>query len=131
MADFIIKNSPTTSPPTPVWRWLTNIASALASTLWVTGKFPVAVGGISNSEILKSCLGLLVHGKNDCNAIDEFRGDAFFTRALDVSTVPSCSNLSQRMDAYAASWFELAQRAQGSMARYRHVREFFSSYLNS
>ncbi len=74
----------------------------------VDRKFPVAVGGIPNSDILKSYLGLLVQGKNDFDTIEEFRGDAFFTRALDVSTVPSCSTLRQRMDTHAASWFELA-----------------------
>ena len=31
----------------------------------VDRKFPVAVGGIPNSDILKSYLGLLVQGKND------------------------------------------------------------------
>ncbi len=73
----------------------------------VDRKFPVGVGGISNSDILKSYLGLLVQGKNDFDAVEEFRGDDFFTRALDVDTVPSSSTLGQRMDAHAASWFEL------------------------
>ncbi len=71
----------------------------------VDRKFP-GVGGIANSDILKSCLGLLVQGKNDFDAIEEFRGDIFFTRALDVGTVPS--TLRQRMDTHAPSWFEFA-----------------------
>ena len=74
----------------------------------VDRKFPVGVGGIANSDILKSYLGLLVQGKNDFDAIEEFRGDEFFIRALDVGTVPSSSTLRQRMDTHAASWFELA-----------------------
>ena len=49
-----------------------------------------------------------MQGKNDFDAIEEFRGDAFFTRSLDVRTVPSCSTLSQRMDTHSASWFERA-----------------------
>ena len=71
-------------------------------------KFPAAVGGIPISNILKSDLGLLVKGENDFDALEEFRGDAFFTRALDVNTAPSCSTLRQRIDTHAASWFELA-----------------------
>ena len=67
----------------------------------------MGIGGISNSDILKSYLGLLVQGKNDFDAVEEFRGDDFFTRALDVGTVPSCSTLRQRMDTHAPSWFEL------------------------
>lgn len=46
--------------------------------------------------------------KNDFDAIEEFRGDAFFTSSLHVSTVPSCSTWRQRIDTHAASWFELA-----------------------
>jgi hypothetical protein len=56
----------------------------------VDRKFPV---DIANSDILKSYLGLLVQRKNDFDAIEEFRGDHFFTRALDVGTVPSSSTL--------------------------------------
>jgi hypothetical protein len=59
----------------------------------VDRKFPVGIGGIANSDILKSYLGLLVQGKSDLDAIEEFRGDDFFTRALDVGTVPSSSTL--------------------------------------
>ena len=63
-------------------------------------KFPVGVGGIPNSNILKSYLGLLVQGKNDFDAIEEFRGDDFFAQALDVRVAPSCSTLRQRLDAH-------------------------------
>ena len=74
----------------------------------VDSKFPVGIGGIVNSNILKSYLGLLVQGKNDFDAIEEFRGDDFFTRALDVGTVPSSSPMRQHMDTHAPSCFELA-----------------------
>lgn len=74
----------------------------------VDRKFHVSVDGISNSDIFKSYLGSRVQGKNDFDAIEEFRGDDFFTRALEVGTVSSCSTLRQRMDAHAPSWFELA-----------------------
>ncbi len=57
---------------------------------------------------MKSFLGLLVQGKNDFDAIEEFQGDDFFARALDASIVPSFSTLRQRMDTHAPSWFELA-----------------------
>ena len=49
-----------------------------------------------------------MQGKNDFDAIEAFRGDGFFARALDLGKVPSCSTLRQRMDTHAASWFELA-----------------------
>ena len=74
----------------------------------VERQFPVGFGGIANSDILKSYLGLLVQGKNDFEAIEAFRGDGFFCRALGVTTVPSCSTLRQRMNAHAPDWFELA-----------------------
>ena len=69
--------------------------------------FPVR-SGIVNSAILKSYLGLLCLGKNDFDAIESFRGNAFFMRALGLDGVPSSPTLRQRMDSHAASWFDLA-----------------------
>jgi len=70
-------------------------------------KFPISGKGIANSDILKSYLGLLVQGKNDFDAVEAFRGDAFFSRALGIGTVPSSPTLRQRMDTHSADWFEL------------------------
>ena len=64
--------------------------------------------GVPNSDILKSYLGLLCLGKNDFDAIEHLRGNAFFMRALGVGSVPSSPTLRQRMDTHAASWFDLA-----------------------
>ena len=108
MTDFIIKKLP--------YDLTSNAGLALAGQYLkrlkidaaLDRKFPVGVGGITTSDILKSYLGLLVQGKNDFDAIEEFRGDDFFAQALDVRVVPSCSTLRQRLDAHAASWFELA-----------------------
>ena len=63
--------------------------------------------GIANSDILKSYLGLLCLGKNDFDAIEGQRKDAFFVRALGLRAVPSSPTLRQRMDTHAASWFDL------------------------
>ncbi len=41
--------------------------------------FPVR-SGVANSDILKSYLALLCLGKNDFDAIENFRGDEFFKR---------------------------------------------------
>jgi hypothetical protein len=47
-------------------------------------------------------------GKSDFDAIEGFRDNAFFKRALvGLVSVPSGPTLSQRMDAHAPSWFEL------------------------
>ena len=63
--------------------------------------------GVANSDIFKSYLGLLCLGKNDFDAIEAFRDDAFFRRALGVRRVPSSPTLRQRMDTHAAAWFDL------------------------
>ena len=47
-------------------------------------------------------------GKSDFDAIESFRDNAFFKRALGLGSVPSSPTLRQRMDAHAPSWFELA-----------------------
>jgi hypothetical protein len=64
-------------------------------------------GGIANSDILKSYLGLLCLGKNDFDAIEGQRKDRFFARALGLRAVPSSPTLRQRLDAHASSWFDL------------------------
>ena len=64
--------------------------------------------GCSNSAIIKSYLALLCQGKSDFDAIESFRGDAFFARALSLASVPSSPTLRQRMDAHASAWFDLA-----------------------
>src|SRR4030095_12511680 len=45
--------------------------------------------GVANSDILRSYLGLLVQGKSDFDAIENFRGDAFFKQALGIKLLPS------------------------------------------
>ena len=68
--------------------------------------FPVR-GGIANSDILKSYLGLLCLGKNDFDAIEGQRNDSFFARALGLRAVPSSPTLRQRLDTHATAWFDL------------------------
>ena len=62
--------------------------------------------GVANSDILRSYLGLLVQGKSDFDAIENFRGDAFFKRALGIKLLPSSPTLRQRMDARAVELFD-------------------------
>jgi len=70
---------------------------------------PFAVrSGVRNSAILKSYLALLCQGKSDFDAIEAFRGDAFFARALRLEMAPSSPTLRQRLDTHALAWFELA-----------------------
>jgi hypothetical protein len=54
--------------------------------------FPVR-SGVPNSEILKGYLTLLCLGKNDFDTIENFRGNAFFIRALCLKSVPSSPTL--------------------------------------
>ena len=108
MTDFIIKKLPYDLTSNAGLALVGQYMKRLGISARVDRQLPVGVGGIANSDILKSYLGFLVQGKNDFDAIEEFRGDSFFTRSLDVGVAPSCSTLRQRMDTHAASWFELA-----------------------
>ncbi len=62
--------------------------------------------GVSSSDIVRSYLGLLVQGKSDFDAIEGFRGDAFFKQALGIALLPSSPTLRQRLDARASHMFE-------------------------
>jgi Transposase DDE domain group 1 len=102
---------------------LGSTSSALTSAPCRNRRFPVkgaGIGGIANSDIIKSYLGLLVQGKNDFDAIEAYRRDEFFARSLGLGAVPSSPTLRQRMDTHAASWFELAEQLNMALlgARY-------------
>ena len=71
----------------------------------IDAALPVA-GGVANSDILRSYLGLLVQGKSDFDAIENFRGDGFFKQALGIKLLPSSPTLRQRMDARAGELFD-------------------------
>ncbi len=62
--------------------------------------------GVTNSDIVRSYLGLLVQGKSDFDAIENFRGDAFFKQSLGIKLLPSSPTLRQRMDARASDLFD-------------------------
>ncbi len=95
MADFIIKELP--------YDLASNAGLALVGQYFkhldigksLDRKFPIGKGGIANSDVLKSYLGLLVQGKNDFEAIEAFRGGDFFTQSLGIQSVASSSTLRQ------------------------------------
>ncbi len=64
--------------------------------------------GVANSDIVRSYVGLLVQGKSDFDAVENFRGDAFYKQALGIALLPSSPTLRQRMDARAAEMFDFA-----------------------
>lgn len=63
-------------------------------------------GGVANSDVVRSYVGLLVQGKSDFDAIENYRGDAFFKQSLDIGLLPSSPTLRQRMDARAVELFD-------------------------
>ena len=63
-------------------------------------------GGVVNSDIVRSYLGLLVQGKSDFDAIENFRSDAFYKQVLGIGLLPSSPTLRQRMDAKASEMFD-------------------------
>jgi hypothetical protein len=62
--------------------------------------------GVKNSDIVRSYLGLLVQGKSDFDAIENFRGDTFYKQALGIELLPSSATLRQRLDARASELFD-------------------------
>ena len=62
--------------------------------------------GVASSDIVRSYLGLLVQGKSDFDAIENFRGDTFFKQSLGIALLPSSPTLRQRMDSGAARLFD-------------------------
>lgn len=62
--------------------------------------------GVCNSDIVRSYVGLLVQGKSDFDAIENFRGDTFYKQSLGIELLPSSVTLRQRLDARARDLFD-------------------------
>jgi hypothetical protein len=73
------------------------------------GALPVR-SGVSNSDVLRSYVGLLVQGKSDFDAVENYRGDKFFKESLGIGLLPSSPTLRQRLDAQAEELFEHVPR---------------------
>jgi len=107
MTEFIIKKLPYDLSSHAGLAFVGKYLKRIKLNSLVDSAFPVR-SGVANGDILKSYLGLLCLGKNDFDAIENFRSDAFFKRALGLGGVPSSPTLRQRLDANASSWFNLA-----------------------
>ena len=107
MTDFLIKKLPYDLSSHAGLAFIGKYLKRVNVNALIDPKFPVR-SGVANSDILKSYLGLLCLGKSDFDAIESFRNNAFFKRALGLGAVPSSPTLRQRLDTHAASWFELA-----------------------
>ena len=107
MTDFIIKKLPYDLSSHAGLAFIGKYLKRVNVNALIDPLFPVR-SGVANSEIIKSYLALLCMGKSDFDAIESFRSNAFFKRALGLAAVPSSPTLRQRMDTNAASWFDLA-----------------------
>jgi hypothetical protein len=67
--------------------------------------------GIKHSDVMKSYLALLCIGKNDFEAINTIESDFYFMSALGIGDIPSEATLRQRMDAQAASFRPIIEKA--------------------
>ena len=109
MTDFIIKKLPYDLSSHAGLAFIGKYLKRVNVNALIDPAFPVR-SGVANSDILKSYVALLCLGKSDFDAIENFRENAFFMRALGLHTVPSSPTLRQRMDTHASSWFELVSK---------------------
>lgn len=56
---------------------------------------------MTHSDIVRSWVTLLVQGKSGFDAVEGFRGDAFFQQALGIAMLPSSPTLRQWLGARA------------------------------
>lgn len=106
MTDFIIKKLPYDLSSHAGLAFVGKYLNKIKLDSLVDAAFPVR-SGHANSDIVKSYLALLCLGKNDFEAIENFRSDSFFMRALGLECVASSATLRQRLDTHAPLWFEL------------------------
>lgn len=106
MTDFIIKKLPYDLSSHAGLAFIGKYLKSTNLKTLIDSAFPIRAG-IANSDVLKSYIALLSLGKNDFDAIENFRDDDFFKRALDLTHVPSSPTLRQRLDSFATQWFDL------------------------
>ena len=73
--------------------------------------------GVSNADSCRAYLGLLVQGKSDFDAVENFRGDALFKQALGIELLASSPTLRQRLDAKAGEMFDFVPPMIESLLR--------------
>lgn len=73
--------------------------------------------GIAHADCVKSYVGLLATGRNDFDAVENCRDDAFFATALGVGKVPSAPSLRQRFDEHARAMIPLIDAASVQFLR--------------
>ena len=120
MTDFIIKQLPYDLSSNAGLALIGQYLKRIGLDALVDGRFPLRAKGVANSDIVKSYLGLLCQGKNDFDAIEAFRNDAFFKRALGLDAVPSSPTLRQRMDGHAVAWNTLADDLNMALLSAKH-----------
>ncbi len=72
---------------------------------------------ISNTDILRSYLGLLCIGKSDYEAITAMRDDDYFKSSLGITNVPSSERLRQRLDEEAENYLSVVQKCSVTMLK--------------
>jgi len=74
-------------------------------------KLPTMRRGIGHTDIAKSYIGMLCLGKNDFEAVTQYRDDDFFKSALGIDQVPSTETLRQRFDQQADAMAPLVEES--------------------
>jgi hypothetical protein len=79
---------------------------------------------ISNTDILRSYLGLLCLGKSDYEAITAMRNDEYFKHSLGITNVPFAERLRQRLDEEEENYLSIAQKCSVAMLTIRKRQEY-------
>ncbi len=114
MSDFLVKQVPYDLSRQAGRALISKYLKRINLNALVDPTFAVRAG-IANSDILKSYLGLLCLSKNDFDAIEASRNDAFCVRSLHLHAAPSAPRLCQHMDTHANDSVELAEHINAAV----------------
>lgn len=70
---------------------------------------------ISNADVVRAYVGLLVLGKTDYDAVEPYRHNGYFRRALGIKRVPSSATLRQRLDGAAGRFDSAIKEANAAL----------------
>jgi hypothetical protein len=66
-------------------------------------------GVISDYDIIKVFIALIILGKPDYDSVEQYRNDKYFKKALKIKKVPSSPTLRQRMETFSKEMWEELQ----------------------
>jgi hypothetical protein len=81
------------------------------------------IGVISDYDIIKVFIALIILGKPDYDSVEQYRNDKYFKKVLQLKHVPSSPTLRQRLETFSDEMWEELQWINAELLKQNYVEE--------